>query len=175
MQETLQMHHESTVSSTPLTLFVLSIVPASNMLVLSDGSDMMGSLRNPAGWNNLYSIRPTAEWMKETIDGEADDSAESDIELPYPTSTVGPMARCPEDLAMFLETIFPEEQRTDFDASAVIDKSLEDLNLLVKRSKIGWLADWGGSLPFEDGVLPHCKRSLDLFESNSFHFGIFRL
>jgi len=169
-------HSYNTIHGTTLNPYNLSVSAggssggaaaalASNMLVLSDGSDMMGSLRNPAGWNNLYSIRSTAGWMKESIDGEADDSTESDIELPYPTSTVGPMARCPEDLAMFLETILPEEQRTDFDASAVIDKSLEDLNLLVKRSKIGWLADWGGSLPFEDGVLSHCKRRLDLFDS----------
>ena len=39
------------------------------------------------------------------------------------------------------------------------------LDSLVKRSRIGWLGDWGGSLPFEDGVLSQCKRSLDLFES----------
>mmetsp|Transcript_32539 Transcript_32539/g.68425 ORF Transcript_32539/g.68425 Transcript_32539/m.68425 type:complete len:519 (-) Transcript_32539:3821-5377(-) len=137
---------------------------ASNMLCIADGSDMMGSLRNPAGWNNLYSLRPTAEWMEENNDGDAPDFLD-DIELPYPISTVGPLARNPDDLAMLLETLLPEGQ-TDFDASAVIDQNMDDLNSLVKGSKIGWLADWGGSLPFEDGVLSHCKRSLDLFESN---------
>lgn len=128
---------------------------------------MMGSLRNPAGWNNLYSLRPTAEWMEmeETADEDAVESTEGSIELPYPISTVGPMARCPEDIAMFLKTILPEGQ-TDFDASVVIDKDMDDLISLVKGSKIGWLADWGGSLPFENGVLLHCKRALDLFESS---------
>ena len=85
--------------------------------------------------------------------------------LPYPISTVGPIARNPEDLSMLLQTILPKRRKTDFDASKVIDKSKEDLNTLVNTSKIGWLADWGGSLPFEDGVLSHCRRSLEVLES----------
>ena len=32
---------------------------ATRMLALADGSDMMGSLRNPAGWCNVYSLRPS--------------------------------------------------------------------------------------------------------------------
>lgn len=30
---------------------------ATGMLSIADGSDMMGSLRNPAGWNNVYGMR----------------------------------------------------------------------------------------------------------------------
>ena len=32
---------------------------ATGMLSIADGSDMMGSLRNPAGWNNVYGMRPS--------------------------------------------------------------------------------------------------------------------
>ena len=32
---------------------------ATGMMRYADGSDMMGSLRNPAGWNNVYGMRPT--------------------------------------------------------------------------------------------------------------------
>src|SRR5699024_993395 len=32
-----------------------AVALATRMLPLADGSDMMGSLRNPAGWNNIYS------------------------------------------------------------------------------------------------------------------------
>ncbi len=32
---------------------------ACRMVAVADGSDMMGSLRNPAGWNNVYGMRPT--------------------------------------------------------------------------------------------------------------------
>lgn len=99
------------------------------------------------------------------MEDESPDSAEEEIMLPYPISTVGPMARNPEDLSMLMQTILPKGRQTDFDASKVIDKSKEDLTTLVNTLKIGWLADWGGSLPFEDGVLSHCRRSLEVFES----------
>lgn len=119
---------------------------------------MMGSLRNPAGWNNLYSLRPTSEWMEDANE----DTEEEGIQLPYPISSVGPMARCPEDLAMFLETILPEE-KTGFAASVVLEQSAEELDALVKTSTIGWLNDWGGALPFEDGVLAHSGDALKTF------------
>src|SRR5690606_23944757 len=32
---------------------------AARLLPVADGSDMMGSLRNPAGFCNTYSLRPT--------------------------------------------------------------------------------------------------------------------
>ena len=32
---------------------------AARMVALADGSDMMGSLRNPAGWNNVFGFRPS--------------------------------------------------------------------------------------------------------------------
>ena len=32
---------------------------AANLLPAADGSDMMGSLRNPAAFNNIYGFRPT--------------------------------------------------------------------------------------------------------------------
>ncbi|KAL3769322.1 hypothetical protein ACHAWO_007521 [Cyclotella atomus] len=46
---------------------------ASKMVCLSDGSDMFGSLRNPAGWNNLYSLRPTSPLMEEIVDKKTQD------------------------------------------------------------------------------------------------------
>ena len=30
------------------------VAVSTRMLCLADGTDMMGSLRNPAGWNNIY-------------------------------------------------------------------------------------------------------------------------
>ena len=31
----------------------------SEMLPVADGSDYMGSLRNPAAWNNVFGFRPS--------------------------------------------------------------------------------------------------------------------
>ncbi|HPD93521.1 MAG TPA: amidase family protein, partial [Pararhodobacter sp.] len=36
-----------------------AVALACRMVALADGSDMMGSLRNPAGWNNVYGFRPS--------------------------------------------------------------------------------------------------------------------
>ncbi|MFL2775581.1 MAG: amidase family protein [Paracoccaceae bacterium] len=36
-----------------------AVALATRMVSISDGSDMMGSLRNPAAWNNVYGLRPT--------------------------------------------------------------------------------------------------------------------
>lgn len=134
------------------------------MLCVADGSDMMGSLRNPAGWNNLYSLRPTVEWMEEKTANE-DGNKEDDIDLPYPISTVGPMARCPEDVAKFLETILPDNGLANFQATDVIDQNTEDLNSFVRKCKIRWLHDWDGAFPCEDGLLEQCKGALSTFES----------
>ena len=50
------------------------------MLAVADGSDMMGSLRNPAAWNAppLYSLRPTAGIMEEQVVGHQNDPTLSD-------------------------------------------------------------------------------------------------
>ena len=36
-----------------------AVALATGMVALADGSDMMGSLRNPAGWNNVFGFRPS--------------------------------------------------------------------------------------------------------------------
>lgn len=126
-----------------------AVAVASRILCAADGTDMMGSLRNPAGWNNIYSHRPTAGMIRGSL-------ASKKNPLPYPTSTAGPMARTPMDCAMLLETMAGKEH---FDSTSVLGK---DLGLETLR--IGWLGDWGGQLPFEDGVLDLCRNSLSRLE-----------
>ena len=36
-----------------------AVALAQRMLPVADGSDFMGSLRNPAGWNHVYGMRPS--------------------------------------------------------------------------------------------------------------------
>lgn len=72
--------------------------------------------------------------------------------LSHPISTAGPMARTPTDLRLMLETMAGPDR---FNASLVSNtKSIENV-------RIGWLADWGGSLPFESGIIPLCAHALD--------------
>jgi amidase len=125
------------------------VAVATRMLALADGTDMMGSLRNPAGWNAIYSHRPTAGLIRGA-------KASKKNPLPYPTSTVGPMARTPSDCAMLLETM----TNGGFEASAVLD--IEGKPDEVVR--IGWLGDWSKKLPMEDGVLELCRNALGELE-----------
>jgi amidase len=118
---------------------------ATLMLCLADGTDMQGSLRNPAGWNNLYSHRPTAGIILGALPSKKNP-------LPYPISTPGPIARTPMDCAFLLETM---AGKTKFDASELLmDES-------IRGMRIGWLGDWGGNIPFEDGVLSLCRDALN--------------
>ena len=121
-----------------------AVAVATRMLCLADGSDMMGSLRNPAAWNNIYSLRPTSGLLG------ADETQCNP--LPFPISTVGPMARTPQDLALMLETM----SNHSFDASTVN-------GMCVKGMKIGWLGDWGGAFPLETGIQEVCRQALTSF------------
>lgn len=79
--------------------------------------------------------------------------------LPYPISTPGPMARTPIDCARLLETMVGDKNL--FSASSVSD-STEDTAIApsLEGVKIGWLGDWGGQLPLEDGILSLCELAM---------------
>ncbi len=124
---------------------------ACRMVAVADGSDMMGSLRNPAGWNNVYGMRPT--WG--LIPGERD----GDTFL-HQLSTAGPMARTPRDLAALLGTQSGPDPLQPHGLSAFTVRPL-DSDLTGRR--IGWLGDWGGAFAMEDGILDNAARAVARF------------
>ena len=105
------------------------------LLHLADGSDMMGSLRNPAAWNNVFGLRPTHGLVPFPPGGDP---------ILHPLSTDGPMARTPDDLELLLGVLAPGYR----------PREAADL-------RIGWLGDWGGAYPMEAGVLALCEAALD--------------
>src|SRR5690606_11338474 len=66
---------------------------AARMVPLADGSDMMGSLRNPAAFCNIYGFRPSFGLVP------TDAGAETFLDT---LATEGPMARDIADLALLL-------------------------------------------------------------------------
>lgn len=129
-----------------------AVALALGMVALADGSDMMGSLRNPAGWNGVYGFRPS--W------GRVPDEAEGETFL-HPLATNGPMARSPRDLALLLSVMAGPEPRRPFtlpfeDFSAPLDRSLSG-------KRVAWLGDWSGAYPMDDGVLATCEAALSRF------------
>ena len=124
-----------------------AVALASGMLSIADGSDMMGSLRNPAGWCNVYGMRPSWGLVPATPEGES---------FLHPISTNGPMARSPGDLALMLGVMGGPEARQPY------GRDLPDLGLRggAKGARIAWLADWGGAFPYEEGIAPLCEAAL---------------
>jgi amidase len=128
---------------------------ALRMLPVADGSDYGGSLRNPAGWNNVFGFR--------TSFGLVPTNA-PDGWLPS-MGVAGPMARNVPDLAMLLSV------QAGFDARAPLsmigDGSAFQRRLEsgFKGKRIAWSGDCRGYLPFEPGVLDVCKGALKIFES----------
>ena len=65
------------------------------MLPVADGSDFLGSLRNPPGWNNVFGLRPSFG----RVPGN---NAEVFVQQ---GGVEGPIARTALDLALLLRTM----------------------------------------------------------------------
>ena len=128
-----------------------AVALATGMLSIADGSDMMGSLRNPAGWSNVYGMRPS--W------GGVPDTPEGDTFL-HRLATNGPMARCPTDLSLLFDVMAGPDPRQP---GCLPSDPIGKLSGELKGKRIGWLSDWGGALLYDDGLLPLCEKALGVF------------
>jgi amidase len=128
---------------------------AARMLPVADGSDMMGSLRNPAGFCNVYGFRPS--W------GLVPGDAEGDTHLAT-LATEGPMGRTIEDVARLLQVQAGVNPEMPFGREAGdYVSALQGASLKGKR--IGWLANWGGAYETEPGILELCEDALAQMEA----------
>lgn len=122
---------------------------AARMTSIADGSDMMGSLRNPAGWNEIYGLRPT--W------GAVPSEPKGDTFL-HQLSTGGPMARSPADLALLLDVQAGRDPRQPHSLNHTPVAGRLDAD--VSGRKIAWLGDWSGAYPMEAGVMDHAAAAV---------------
>jgi amidase len=133
-----------------------AVALALNMLSVADGSDFMGSLRNPAGWNNVYGLRPSQGRVPMW---PAPDSYVAQL------GTEGPMGRTVRDVAMMLETQAGFDPRSPlsivekFQWSAAADRTKDT------APRIGWLGDLNGYLSTDDGILQACQVGLKRLSS----------
>ncbi len=124
---------------------------AARMVPLADGSDMMGSLRNPAAFCNVYGFRPSV--------GLVPPDPVGDVFGPG-LSTDGPMARSPADLALLLGVLAERDPRLPWGLDPPDLSGLDAPAAALAGQRIGWLGDWGGAWPVEDGILPLCESAL---------------
>ena len=126
---------------------------AARMVPVADGSDMMGSLRNPAAFCNVYGFRPT--WGLVPSDAIGDTFLDT-------LATEGPMARNVEDIARFLAVLAGENPEVPFGRRA--EPYADMLASDMRGKRIGWLGDWGGAYRTEPGILDLCEAALRVFE-----------
>ncbi len=134
-----------------------AVAVALSMLPVADGSDMMGSLRTPAAFNNIYGLRTSVGCVPH---GPGDEVFFQQF------SVTGPMARNIPDLALLLSV------QAGFDARLPLTRRGEgrrDWGAALERdwrgARIGWLGDLGGQLPMEPGVLETCRAALAHFST----------
>lgn len=132
---------------------------AARLVSVADGSDMMGSLRNPAAFCNVYGFRPS--W------GVVPSDAEGDTYLTT-LATDGPMARSVEDVARLLTVMAGPNDDVPFcRPSAEYLRGLDHPEITGKR--IAWLGDWGGTYPMEEGILSLCETGLTVLSDMGAH------
>ena len=128
-----------------------AVALATGMLAVADGSDFMGSLRNPAAWNNVFGFRPSQ--------GRVPTWPAQDVWVSQ-LGTEGPMGRTVLDVALLLEV------QAGYDARAPLslDSSTRFANLLPefdrRSARVGWLGDLSGYLAVEPGILECCQQGL---------------
>jgi amidase len=128
---------------------------ALRMLPVADGSDYGGSLRNPAGWNNVLGFRTSIGRVP--ADGR-------DIWLPS-IGVQGPMARNVPDLAMLLSVQAGFDPRVPLSMDGNGTGFRAPLERDFKEKRIAWAGDFRGYTPYEPGVLDVCKAALKTFET----------
>lgn len=131
-----------------------AVALACGMLPLADGSDMGGSLRNPAAFCNVVGLRPSLgrvpTWPS--------------LAAWFPLSVEGPMARTVQDVALMLSTIAGPDARSPI----VIDESGGKFSRPLERDfdgvRIAWSRDAGG-LPVDPRVKAVLDEQRETFES----------
>ena len=138
-----------------------AVALATNMLPVADGSDYMGSLRNPAAWNNIFGMRPSQ--------GRVPGGPERDSYLAQ-LSTEGPMARTVVDIAMLLGTQAgyhvgsPLSLAGRLDEFATVARARAALDRDTTRTRVGWLGNLDGYLATEPGIIECCVEALGTTE-----------
>jgi amidase len=119
-----------------------AVALACGLLPIADGSDMGGSLRNPASFCNVVGLRPSAGRVPNWP------SASGWFGL----SVVGPMARSVQDVALMLSAIAGPDPRAPISLQDPGRTFARPLERDFKDVRIAWSADLGG-LPIEPEII----------------------
>ncbi len=132
-----------------------AVALATGMVSLADGSDMGGSLRNPANFCNVVGFRVSP--------GRVPNYPSENAWFTLPV--VGPMARTVEDCALFLAAIAGPDKRAPISLKENGTRFLDPLKRDFKTTKIAFSTDFGGQLPVAKSVQDIIRSGTQYFES----------
>ena len=110
-----------------------AVALATGMAWVAHGSDMGGSLRNPASFNGIVGFRPSIGRVAHTPDGAVD----------HNLSQQGPMARNVEDVALLLDAMAGEDARDPFSLPRTGESFLAAARSPWRPKRVAWSTDLG--------------------------------
>ncbi len=128
-----------------------AVALATRMLSVADGSDFMGSLRNPAAWNNVFGLRPSA--------GRVPAWPVNDVWVTQ-LGTEGPMGRTVRDVALLLDVQAGPDARQPLSLPQTESFTAALDGAAPAGVRVAWLADLGGHLALEPGIVDVCEAAL---------------
>ena len=130
-----------------------AVALAARMLPLADGSDMGGSLRNPASFCNVVGFRtsPGRVPVYPVRDGWSN------------LSVLGPMARTVADCALMLAAITGPDDRNPISLPDSAELFLQTLESNQKGTRVAFSPDFGGQLPVEPVVQHVITQGMKVF------------
>ncbi|MBN2517182.1 MAG: amidase [Deltaproteobacteria bacterium] len=131
-----------------------AVALACGMLPIADGSDMGGSLRNPASYCNVVGFRPSPGRVP----------LWPDLVGWSPLLVEGPMARTVKDAALMLSAIAGPDARSPISITEPGSLFQRPLNRDFKGVRIAWSRSLGG-LPVDPQVTAVIEEKRHVFES----------
>ncbi len=131
-----------------------AVALACGMLPIADGSDMGGSLRNPASFCNVVGFKPSPGRVPTW----------PDVAAWYTLSVEGPMARTVEDAALMLSAVAGPDPRSPIAIAEPGNLFLRPLKRDFKGVRIAWSRDLGG-LPVDGRMTAILDEQRPVFES----------
>jgi amidase len=130
-----------------------AVALATGMVALADGTDMGGSLRCPASFNNVVGLRPSVGRVPDVpaLGGWGN------------LSVCGPMARTVEDVALYLSVMAGPSPRDPMSMSEDGARFRAPLARDFKGVRVAWSSDIGG-LPVDKRVTRALDAQRHVFE-----------